>query len=156
MPGGDYAAMIERFTGKALTPGLFVDRAGRVLGEHKGIECYTVGQRRGLGLAFGEPMYVCAIRPEDHAVVLGPNDALFSREVSVSSFHWISGEVPSDPVRGTAKIRYRHREAPVTAYPSPDGGVLLVFDDPQRAAAPGQSAVLYDGDTVLGGGVISA
>lgn len=101
-------------------------------------------------------MYVCAIRPADNAVVLGPNEALFSREVSVSSFHWISGDIPSEPVRGTAKIRYRHREAPVTAYPLPGGSVKLVFDEPQRAAAPGQSAVLYGGDTVLGGGVISA
>ncbi len=156
VPDGDHAAMIERFTGRASVPGPFVDRDGRVLGEHRGIEHYTVGQRRGLGVAFGEPMYVCAIRPADNVVVLGPNEALFSREVSVSSFHWISGDIPSEPVRGTAKIRYRHREAPVTAYPLPGGGVKLVFDEPQRAAAPGQSAVLYGGDTVLGGGVISA
>ena len=156
VPDGDHAAMIERFTGKASVPGPFVDREGRILGEHKGIERYTVGQRRGLGVALGEPMYVCAIHPGDNAVVLGPNEALFSREVNVSAFHWISGEIPDGPVRGTAKIRYRHREAPVTAYPAPDGGVRLVFDEPQRAAAPGQSAVLYDGDAVLGGGIISS
>ena len=156
VPDGDHAAMIERFTGKASVPGPFVDREGRILGEHKGIERYTVGQRRGLGVALGEPMYVCAIRPGDNAVVLGPNEALFSREVNVSAFHWISGEIPDGPVRGTAKIRYRHREAPVTAYPAPGGGVRLVFDEPQRAAAPGQSAVLYDGDAVLGGGIIAS
>lgn len=154
VPDGDYAAMIERFTGKALTPGPFVDTDGNVLGEHKGIECYTVGQRRGLGLSFPQPMYVCAICPEDNAVVLAPKEALFSREVSVREFHWISGETPDGPVRARAKIRYRHREEDVTAFPQPDGGVKLLFDAPQRAATPGQAAVLYDGDTVLGGGVI--
>ena len=154
VPDGDYAAMITRFTGRPLTPGSFVDREGRVLGEHRGIECYTVGQRRGLGLSFPEPMYVCEIRPEDNAVVLGPKEALFRREVDVPEFHWISGEIPARPVRGGAKIRYRHTEQPVTAFPTGEGGVKLVFDEPVRAATPGQSAVLYDGDTVLGGGVI--
>ena len=153
VPDGEYAAMIERFTGKELTPGPFVDLEGKVLGEHKGIECYTVGQRRGLGLSFPQPMYVCAIRPEDNAVVLAPKEALFSREVMVRSFHWISGETPAEPVRARAKIRYRHREENVTAFPLP-GGVRLLFDAPQRAATPGQAAVLYDGDEVLGGGVI--
>ena len=154
VPDGDYAAMIRRSTGEDLTPGDFVDREGKVLGRHRGIECYTVGQRRGLGLSFGEPMYVCAIRPEDNTVVLGPKEALFSREVRVPAFHWISGETPAAPVRGRAKIRYRHREEDVTVYPTDTGGALLVFDAPQRAVTPGQAAVLYDGDTVLGGGVI--
>ncbi len=154
VPDGDYAAMIERFTGESLTPGPFVDLDGKVLGEHRGFERYTVGQRRGLGLSFGRPMYVCALRPEDHAVVLGPEEALFSREVHVPAFHWISGEAPAGPVRGRAKIRYRHREQDALAYPLPGGGVRLVFDEPQRAVTPGQAAVLYDGDTVLGGGMI--
>ena len=154
VPDGDHAAMIGRFTNTPPVPGPFVDRDGRVLGEHRGIECYTVGQRRGLGVSFSEPMYVCAIRPEDNAVVLGPKEALFSREVSVPEFHWISGDIPSRPVRGRAKIRYRHREESVTALPEPGGGIKLVFDEPVRAAAPGQSAVLYDGETVLGGGAI--
>ena len=154
VPDGDYAGMIERFTAQPLTPGPFVDRDGRVLGEHRGIECYTVGQRRGLGLSFPEPMYVCQIRPEDNAVVLAPKAALFSREVTVPAFHWIAGEPPAEPLHVRAKIRYRHREEPVTAYPLSDGGVRLVFDEPQRAVTPGQAAVLYDGDTVLGGGTI--
>ena len=154
VPDGDYAAMIGRFTGKPLTPGRFVDREGKVLGEHKGIERYTVGQRRGLGLSFSEPMYVCAVRPEDNAVVLGPKEALFSREVYVPAFHWLSGEPPAGPVRGKAKIRYRHKEEDVTAFPLSDGGARLVFDAPQRAVTPGQAAVLYDGETVLGGGAI--
>ena len=154
VPDGDYAAMIERYTGQKTVPGHFVDRDGHILGEHKGIEHYTVGQRRGLGLSFGEPMYVCAVRSEDNTVVLGPKEALFSSEVSVPSFHWIAGGPPAGQVRGKAKIRYRHREELVTAIPTPDGGAKLLFDEPQRAPTPGQAAVLYDGDTVLGGGTI--
>ena len=153
VPDGDYPAVIRRLTGRELVPGDFVDSGGHVLGRHKGIECYTVGQRRGLGLSFPEPMYVTAVRPADNTVVLGPREELFSREVWVPDFHWIAGETPREPVRGRAKIRYRHAEQAVTASPR-DGGVLLTFDEPQRAVTPGQTAVLYDGDTVLGGGEI--
>ena len=154
VPDGDYAAAIRRISGRDLTPGNFVDRNGRVLGPHKGLECYTVGQRRGLGIALGEPAYVLAVRPEDGSVVLGPDEALFSRQVPVPSFHWISGHAPEGPVRARAKIRYRHRERECTVTPRPDGGTLIEFDEPQRAVTPGQSAVVYGGDEVLGGGVI--
>ena len=154
VPDGDYAAMIARFTGSDPVPGYYVDAQGRVLGRHKGIVHYTVGQRRGLGLAFGEPMYVTAIRPGDNSVVLGPREELFCREAWTDQFHWISGETPHDPVRGRAKIRYRHAEEPVTVWPMKEGGARLVFDEPQRAPAPGQAAVLYDNDEVLGGGTI--
>ena len=153
VPDGDYPAMIRRSTGRELTPGDFVDSSGRVLGRHRGIECYTVGQRRGLGLSFPQPMYVTAVRPADNTVVLGPREELFSREAWVPDFHWISGRTPPGPVRGKAKIRYRHAEQDVSAYPR-DGGVQLIFDAPQRAVTPGQTAVVYDGDTVLGGGEI--
>ena len=154
-PDGDYAAVIARLTGREPLPGDFVDGEGRVLGRHRGIEHYTVGQRRGLGLSFSRPMYVTAVRPEDGTVVLGPGEALFRRRVYADDFHWIPGEAPDGPVRGKAKIRYRHAEAPVTAYPLEGNGVLLEFDEPQRAPTPGQAAVLYDGDEVLGGGVIT-
>ena len=153
VPDGDYPALIRRVTGEELIPGDFVSESGYVLGRHRGIECYTVGQRRGLGLSFSIPAYVVAIRPENNTVVLGVEQDLYSREVWVPDFHWISGEMPPGPVRGKAKIRYRHAEADVTACPR-DGGVLLVFDAPQRAVTPGQTAVLYDADTVLGGGEI--
>ena len=99
-------------------------------------------------------MYVTAIRPGDNSVVLGPREELFCREVWTDRFHWISGETPHDPVRGRAKIRYRHAEEPVTVWPMKEGGARLVFDEPQRAPAPGQAAVLYDNDEVLGGGTI--
>jgi len=156
VPDGDYAAMIRRFTGQELTPGDFVDREGRVLGRHKGIECYTVGQRRGLGVALGEPAYVCAVRPADNTVVLGPDEALYSRRVWVPAFHWIAGTPPQGPVRAKAKIRYRHTERDALVEPTPEGGAVLLFDTPQRAVTPGQSAVVYDGDEVLGGGIIAA
>ena len=155
VPDGDHSAMIRRFTGVEPRPGDFVDAEGRILGRHRGIECYTVGQRRGLGIPHGERLYVCAIRPEDNAVVLGPEEALLTREVNVVQFHWIAGETPAGPVRGAAKVRYRQKERPVTLFPLPDGGARLVFDEPLRAPAPGQAAVLYQGDEVLGGGIIS-
>ncbi len=154
VPDGDYAGMIRRFTGRELIPGDFTDAAGNVLGRHKGIECYTVGQRRGLGLSFVEPHYVIAVRPEDNTVVLGRKEELFSRRAWVERFHWIAGEEPAGPLRCRAKIRYRHAEQAVTITPDGAGGAFLDFDEPQRAVTPGQSAVAYDGDTVLGGGVL--
>lgn len=154
VPDGDYAAAVRRISGTESVPGDFVDRAGSVLGRHLGVDHYTVGQRRGLGVAFGEPRYVTEIRPEDDTVVLGTNEDLFTREVYVPSFHWIAGEAPTGSVRCQAKIRYRHPAEEAEAFPLPDGGVRLVFDSPQRAVTPGQSAVVYDGDVVLGGGEI--
>ncbi|MBQ7565621.1 MAG: tRNA 2-thiouridine(34) synthase MnmA [Oscillospiraceae bacterium] len=152
VPDGDYARVIAQHGGVS-APGKFVDTNGKVLGEHKGITHYTLGQRRGLGIPAADRLYVVAIRPEDNTVVLGSNDDLFSRDATVKAFHWISGTAPTAPFRGKAKIRYRHAEQPATV--TPDGGaVRIVFDEPQRAITPGQSAVLYDGDTVLGGGII--
>ena len=120
---------------------------------HKGIIRYTIGQHKRLGVNLPEPMYVCRICPEDQTVVLGRSEELFSRETLVSPFHWISGEAPESPVRCTARVRYRQREQWATATPV-EGGVRLEFDEPQRAITPGQAAVLYDGDVVLGGGPI--
>ena len=153
VPDGDYAAFIERYTGRCCEPGRFVDRDGNVLGMHKGIIRYTIGQHKRLGVNLPEPMYVCRICPEDQTVVLGRSEELFSREALVSPFHWISGEAPESPVRCTARVRYRQREQWATATPV-EGGVRLEFDEPQRAITPGQAAVLYDGDVVLGGGPI--
>ena len=153
-PDGDYAAAIERITGAPSVPGDFVDQAGTVLGRHKGLDHYTVGQRRGLGLSFSRPMYVTALDPARNAVVLGEGENLFSREVRTGAFHWIAGEPPAGGIRCRAKIRYRHREAPAAAFPQEDGGVRIEFDEPQRAPTPGQAAVLYDGEEVLGGGTI--
>ena len=152
VPDGDYARVIQLRTGAVPEPGDFVDQSGKVLGRHRGIIHYTVGQRRGLGLSFDEPYYVVRIGPAANTVTLGPKEALFSTRAIVPSFHWISGQVPAAPIRCAAKIRYRHPEQPCLLTPLAEGGVQLDFDQPQRAITPGQSAVVYDGDTVLGGG----
>lgn len=154
VPGGDYASVIERHTGRESAPGEFVDRDGKVLGRHQGIIRYTIGQHRGLGLYWHEPLYVLRIDPERNQVVLGPKEALYSDKLIAGAFNWISGKIPTAPVRCGVKTRYRQTEQPATATPLGDGRVRVEFDAPQRAVTPGQSAVLYDGDTVLGGGVI--
>ena len=153
VPDGDYAKVIENRTGKTPEPGPFLDLNGNVVGTHCGIIHYTVGQRRGLRMPSDGKIYVVKILPERNAVVVGPNEALFTRECLVPGMHWISGEAPALPFRCSAKTRYRQPEQPCTVYPA--GEVRLVFDEPLRAITPGQSAVLYDGDTVLGGGIIA-
>ena len=153
-PDGDYAAAIGRLTGEKSAPGAFVSTDGHVLGEHKGIIHYTVGQRRGLGISHGERLYVCRIDPERNEVVLGEEKDLYRSEAAVSDVNWISGETPREPVRCAVKIRYRAREQAATVYPEENGRGRIVFDAPQRAVTPGQAAVFYDGDTVLGGGTI--
>lgn len=155
VPDGDYARIIQLRTGIVPEPGDFVDQNGKILGRHRGIIHYTVGQRRGLGLSFDQPYYVVRIDPAANTVTLGPREALFSQTALVPAFHWISGESPSAPIRCAAKIRYRHREQPCLLTPLPDGGARLDFDQPQRAITPGQSAVVYDGDKVLGGGELA-
>ena len=154
VPDGDYAKVIEDYTGTTSEPGDYVDLEGKVIGRHKGIIHYTIGQHKKLGQSFGEPKYVCRIDAKNNRVVLGRNEDVFSREVLAEDFNWISGETPKEPVRCTAKIRYRKKDEDCTAEVQPDGSVLLTFDEPQRAVTPGQAAVLYDGDIVLGGGTI--
>ena len=154
VPDGDYAAVIEARTGEKPEPGNFVDTDGKVLGRHRGIIHYTIGQRKGLGIAFGEPRYVCAIRPESNEIVLGTNEELFSRDLEAGEFNWIAGTPPAASFRCRAKIRYRQAEQWTEAEVLENGHVRLRFDEPQRAVTPGQAAVLYDGDIVLGGGVI--
>lgn len=155
VPDGDYAAVITQRTGKTPQPGPFLDLAGNVIGTHHGIIHYTVGQRRGLHMAAGEKIYVVQLLPERNAVVVGPDSALYSTRCWVPKMHWIAGQAPALPLRCRAKTRYRQPEQPCTVYPADEGGVRLVFDTPLRAITPGQSAVLYDGDIVLGGGVIA-
>ena len=154
VPNGDYASVIELQTGKESAEGNFVDKQGNNLGRHKGVIHYTIGQRKGLGVSSTEPLYVCGICPQDGNVILGSNDDLFSREAYVSDFNWISGEVPGSEFRCKAKIRYRQPEQWVTVIPTGADTVHITFDEPQRAITPGQAAVLYDGDIVLGGGTI--
>ena len=154
VPDGDYGAFLERCTGKAYPKGDFVDKDGNVLGTHNGIVKYTIGQRKGLGIAFGKPMYVTGICPKNNTVVLGENDELFKDTLIADDFNWISGEAPSSDLICKAKIRYSQKEQPAVAKVLEDGRVQVIFDEPQRAITPGQAVVLYDGEIVLGGGTI--
>jgi tRNA-specific 2-thiouridylase len=156
VPEGGYADFIERYTGEKDAPGDFIDgRSGRVLGRHKGHIRYTVGQRKGLGMSFPRPMYVCGKSPADNTVTLGGEEALYSRGLIASDFNWVV-RPPDAPVRVAAKTRYRQAERPATAERLEDGSgsVRVEFDEPQRAVATGQAVVLYDGDELAGGGTI--
>lgn len=154
VPDGDYAAAVERLTGAHSEPGRFVDTQGKVLGTHRGIIHYTIGQRRGLGIAAETPLYVCGIDVPRNEVVLGRNDDLFSTELDASGCNWISGDVPDAPLHVTARIRYRQPEQPCTVTATGPDTVHVSFETPQRAITRGQAVVFYDGDTVLGGGTI--
>ena len=155
IPDGDYPSFLERFTGKQYPAGDFLDLQGNVVGKHRGAIRYTLGQRKGLGIALGAPVYVCAKDMAANTVTVGPNEALYHRELLADRWSWFPFEVLTGPIRVKAKARSRMTEQPATAYP-PEGGVVrVVFDEPQRAITPGQTVVLYDGNTVVGGGRIT-
>lgn len=154
VPGGDYASFIREYTGHEYPNGDFVDAQGNVMGEHKGIIKYTIGQRKGLGLALKKPAYVCGLDVENNRVILGDNDDLFKRDLTASQFNWIATAVPSSDIRASARIRYRHHEAPARIIPIGADRVKIEFDEPQRAMTRGQSVVVYDGEYVIGGGII--
>jgi len=155
VPDGDYASMIKRYRDKEYKKGDFVDGNGNVLGRHEGIINYTIGQRRGLGIASDRRLYVKQLDVKNNRVILGDDDELFEKELFVRDFHWITGDIPTEPTRCSAKIRYRHKEQPATLYVLEDNKAKIIFDEPQRAITAGQSAVIYDGDIVLGGGIIT-
>lgn len=154
VPDGNYAAFIERHTGKSFAPGSFVGAGGQVYGQHRGIIHYTVGQRKGLGLSFPQPMYVCGIDPEKNEVLLGEHERLFSTELIAGEINLISRAEISEPMKVKAKVRYRQAEQPATAVQTGPDQLKITFDQPQRAVTKGQAVVLYDGDTVVGGGRI--
>ena len=154
VPDGDYVKVLEQYTGHAFPHGCFVSTDGTVLGEHKGIVRYTVGQRKGLGLSLSEPLYVSDKCPQKNEIVLCRDQELFSRSLDAEDFNWIAPQIPRGSIRVCAKIRFNQTEQPAQAEAVGDGRVHVVFDQPQRAIARGQSVVLYDGDIVLGGGTI--
>ena len=154
VPNGDYEGFIKQYTGKTYPPGDFVDDAGNVLGRHAGIIGYTIGQRRGLGVSGGKPLYVCEKRMEENRVVLGSNDRLFSDSLIADDLNLIDRDVIDAHLRCGAKIRYSHRESPCTVEQIDGETVRVRFDEMQRAVTPGQAVVLYDGDTVIGGATI--
>lgn len=154
VPDGDYSKFIEYYTGKTYPCGDFVDMNGKRLGEHKGIIRYTIGQRRGLGLALPASMYVVEKDVDNNKVILGFNDDLFKKEVNVKNISFTACDGLDKPERLCAKIRYNQKEQPATVTQTDENHFKIVFDEPQRAITKGQAAVLYDGDTVVGGGTI--
>lgn len=154
IPDGDYAGFIRSHSGKEPVSGNFVGTNGEVYGRHKGIIHYTVGQRKGLGLSFPQPMYVGGIDAGRNEVLLCRHEELFSTELTADQINFIACEIDG-PVRVRAKIRYHHTEQPATVTRTGEDSISVVFDEPQRAVTKGQAVVLYDGDAVVGGGIIS-
>ena len=151
---GDYRRFLARQAPHLFRSGPIRDSSGRVLGQHQGFPANTIGQRRGLGIAAAEPLYVLAIEPAENALIVGPVEELGREECLVEEMHYVSGEVPTATFRATAQIRYRVRATAVTVTPLPHRGCHVRFASPQRDVTPGQFLVLYDGEIVLGGGVI--
>ena len=154
VPDGDYATFIDKTTQKEIPQGNFVTLDGRVLGTHKGITHYTVGQRKGLGLALGYPAFVLEIRPDTNEVVIGTNEDSMSHIVRANKLNFMSVEDVTEPIRVWAKIRYNHKGAWCTIKKVAEDEVICEFEEAQRAITPGQAVVFYDGDYVLGGGTI--
>lgn len=151
---GKYTDFIKRYTGREYPAGDFKDTDGNIIGRHKGIINYTVGQHKGLGIISREPLYVCSIHPEDNTVTLGRSDELFTNTLTAENINLISVEDIDKPMRVKAKIRYRQKEQYATVTRTGEDEIRVVFDEPQRAVTAGQAVVLYDGDTVVGGGTI--
>lgn len=154
VPDGDYAGFIEKTAGKQLQKGNFVTADGTVLGEHKGIIHYTVGQRKGLGLALGYPAFVLEIRPETNEVVIGTHEESMAKSLRAGNLNFMSIEDLTEPMRVFTKIRYNHRGVWATIEKTGEDEILCTFEEPQRAVTPGQAVVFYDGEYVLGGGTI--
>lgn len=150
----DYAGYVKKHSKKRIEEGYFVDTKGNVLGKHKGIIHYTIGQRKGLGIAFGKPMFVVDIDPVKNMVVLGNNEDIFKKSLIAKDVNLISIDNIDKPLRVTAKHRYSARPSLATVYKIDNNNIKIEFDEPQRAITKGQSVVMYDGDTVVGGGII--
>ena len=149
---GEHAGFVGK---RAEIPGGPIqDRDGHVLGRHDGVHRFTIGQRKGLGLSAGVPLYVVGIDAGNAAVTVGPREDLERTTLTASRVNWMSGDSPAAPIRALARIRYRHKEAPATIAPTGTDTVSVTFDEPQVAVTPGQAVVFYDGDVVLGGGWI--
>ena len=155
VPDGDYYAFLCKFTGKDYAPGDFLDTSGNKVGTHQGAAGYTLGQRKGLGLAMGQPVYVCGKDMEKNTVTVGTEDTLFHKELLANDWFFFPFPAITEPLEVTAKTRSRMKEQPATVYPEENGYCRVVFHEPQRAMTPGQAVVLYDGDVVIGGGTIT-
>lgn len=154
IPGGDYSSFIKSYTHKDFPYGKFIDINGNVLGEHKGIINYTIGQRKGLGVSSTSPLFVTKIDTENNTITLSHGEGLFSNTLYAKDVNLISIDKISEPIRVKAKIRYRQKEQNATVYDAGDNMIKVVFDEDQRAITKGQAVVLYDNDIVVGGGTI--
>lgn len=155
VPDGDYAAFIREYRAKDYPEGDFVTAEGKILGRHRGVVNYTIGQRKGLGISYSEPLYVLKKSVSDNTVTLGTERELYSDSLTARDFNWIMYDAPPDePIEVTVRTRYHAKEAPASAAANADGTVTVRFAEPQRAISAGQAAVLYIGDTVVGGGTI--
>ncbi len=154
IPDGDYGSFIMKNSDSVFPRGNFLDTEGNIIGTHKGIINYTVGQRKGLGIALGHPVFVKSKDPKNNTVTLCDNEELFSKRLTASRANFIACDGFSAPTKLSAKIRYKHEESPATIIQTDADRFVLEFDEPQRAIAGGQSVVLYDGDTLVGGGII--
>jgi tRNA-specific 2-thiouridylase len=155
IPDGATADFVTRHLPDAANEGEIVDSSGAVIGRHRGVHRYTVGQRKGLGVSGKTPLYVLRLEPADQRVVVGPREELGRADFRAKDVNWIAGAPPSGPARLTARIRHRHADAPATVTPEGDGFASVRFDEPQLAVTPGQAAVFYDGEVVMGGGWIA-
>lgn len=154
VPDGDYSAFLERRAGERIREGDFIDASGKPIGRHRGVTRYTIGQRRGIAVAFGKPTYVIGKNARDNTVTLGGNDELLSSSLTAREVNLISVERLDGPMRVTAKIRYNQAEQDAVLFPEGADRIRVDFDEPQRAIAPGQAVVFFSGDTVVGGGTI--
>jgi len=154
VPDGDYGNFIEAYTGKSYPRGDILDLEGKVLGSHRGLIRYTLGQRRGLGVAVNEPIYVCAKDIKSNTVTLGPENALYSKTLAANNINFIACDNIEKPLRVMVKTRYLQAERPAWVVQTAADEMFIEFDEAQRALTPGQAAVLYDGDIVVGGGII--
>lgn len=151
---GDYVSFIEEYCGRKFPEGNFVERSGKVIARHKGIIGYTVGQRKGLGIASTEPYFVLEKNVQRNEIIIGRAEEQYRKSITADDVNWIAFDKLTSPLKLTAKIRYRHKEVPATVSQLDEEKIIVEFDDPQRAPAKGQAVVFYDGDCVVGGGKI--
>ena len=154
IPDGDYVSFIRKYTGKDYPQGAYLDLEGNVVGQHQGAISYTIGQRRGLGIAMGEPVYVCSKDMQANSVTIGPDETLFHTTLLAKNWNWIAIPELTVPTEVDAKVRYRHQPQKATVYPEENGVCRVVFKEAQRAITPGQAVVLYQEDSVVGSGTI--
>lgn len=155
VPEGDYVAFLRSYTGKTYPEGDYLDETGKVVGRHKGAVSYTIGQRKGLGIALGAPVYVCRKDMVANTVTVGSNEALFSQGLRAKDWNWIPFPALTKPIAVTAKTRHSQHEQAAIVYPEANGYARVEFTQKQRAVTPGQAVVLYDGDIVVGSGTIT-